>query len=53
MKPYSPKINLKNIFITLTYLTLLYFLLTNGKVFAQTKDIKKEPMKEIYSSTND
>ena len=53
MKLYSFKINFKNIFITLTYLTIFCFLLTNGKVFAQTKDIKKESMQEIYSSTND
>ena len=53
MKLYSFKINFKNIFTTLTYLTIFCFLLTNGKVFAQTKDIKKESMQEIYSSTND
>src|SRR3972149_11691970 len=52
MKLYSFKINFKNIFTTLTYLTI-FCLLTNGKVFAQTKDIKKELMQEIYSSTND
>lgn len=53
MKLYSFKINLKNIFTPLVYLTLFYFLLTPGEVFAQTKDIKKESMQEIYSSTND